>query len=116
MERRSLGDTGIQLSVLGLGTVKLGRSEGVRYPKPFAIQATAKPGNCWIQRRRLVLTCWTLLLLTATAKSAWVACLRGSGSSGCSVPRRERNLTRGAHATIFGLGICVPVCIGACNA
>ncbi len=37
MKRRSLGDTGIQVSMLGLGTVKLGRSEGVKYPKPFAI-------------------------------------------------------------------------------
>lgn len=42
MERRSLGDTGIQLSVLGLGTVKLGRSEGVRYPKPFAIPSDSQ--------------------------------------------------------------------------
>ena len=37
MEQRELGSTGIKVSVLGLGTVKLGRSEGVKYPHPFTI-------------------------------------------------------------------------------
>ena len=35
--RRPLGDTGIEVSVLGLGTVKLGREQGLKYPKPFTI-------------------------------------------------------------------------------
>lgn len=34
---RSLGSTGIQVSALGFGTVKLGRSEGVKYPESFVI-------------------------------------------------------------------------------
>ncbi len=33
--KRSLGATGIEVSVLGLGTVKLGRTEGVKYPTHF---------------------------------------------------------------------------------
>lgn len=37
MELRPLGSTGMQVSLLGLGTVKLGRSEQVKYPRPFAI-------------------------------------------------------------------------------
>ncbi|MEE8077438.1 MAG: aldo/keto reductase [Pseudomonadales bacterium] len=37
MQSRKLGTTGIDVSVLGLGTVKLGRSENVRYPEPFEI-------------------------------------------------------------------------------
>jgi aryl-alcohol dehydrogenase-like predicted oxidoreductase len=32
---RPLGKTGIQVSLLGLGTVKLGRNEGVKYPQAF---------------------------------------------------------------------------------
>lgn len=32
MELRPLGATGLQVSVLGLGTVKLGRNRGVKYP------------------------------------------------------------------------------------
>lgn len=32
---RALGTTGIQVSLLGLGTVKLGRNEGVKYPQAF---------------------------------------------------------------------------------
>lgn len=35
--RRPLGSTGIEVSVLGLGTVKLGREKGLKYPQPFRI-------------------------------------------------------------------------------
>lgn len=34
---RPLGQTGIEVSALGLGTVKLGRDEGVKYPDRFTI-------------------------------------------------------------------------------
>jgi aryl-alcohol dehydrogenase-like predicted oxidoreductase len=34
---RNLGSTGMQVSALGFGTVKLGRSEGVKYPQAFRI-------------------------------------------------------------------------------
>lgn len=37
MEKRQLGSTGIDVSVLGLGTVKFGRNEGVKYPRAFDI-------------------------------------------------------------------------------
>ena len=37
MELRSLGSTGIQVSPLGLGSVKFGRNEQVKYPKGFQI-------------------------------------------------------------------------------
>ncbi|MCX5690058.1 MAG: aldo/keto reductase, partial [Planctomycetota bacterium] len=32
-----LGDTGLRVSPLGLGTVKFGRSSGVKYPTPVTI-------------------------------------------------------------------------------
>jgi aryl-alcohol dehydrogenase-like predicted oxidoreductase len=35
MELRELGGTGIQVSPLGLGTVKLGRNQQIKYPEPF---------------------------------------------------------------------------------
>ncbi|MCA9309570.1 MAG: aldo/keto reductase [Phycisphaerales bacterium] len=35
MQQRMLGRTGIEVSVLGLGTVKLGRNRGVKYPRGF---------------------------------------------------------------------------------
>lgn len=35
MDMRLLGSTGIRVSLLGLGTVKLGRNEGVKYPQAF---------------------------------------------------------------------------------
>ncbi len=34
---RPLGSTGLEVSALGLGTVKLGRDEGVKYPEHFTI-------------------------------------------------------------------------------
>jgi aryl-alcohol dehydrogenase-like predicted oxidoreductase len=34
---RALGETGIQVSAVGLGTVKLGRDQGVAYPNSFTI-------------------------------------------------------------------------------
>jgi aryl-alcohol dehydrogenase-like predicted oxidoreductase len=37
MELRNLGATGIKVSVLGLGTVKLGRDQEVKYPRGFKI-------------------------------------------------------------------------------
>lgn len=35
MELRALGSTGIRVSPVGLGTVKLGRNQQVKYPQPF---------------------------------------------------------------------------------
>jgi len=37
IETRQLGSTGIEVSVLGLGTVKFGRNEQVKYPSGFEI-------------------------------------------------------------------------------
>jgi len=37
LELRRLGSTGILVSPLGLGTVKIGRNQQVKYPRPFAI-------------------------------------------------------------------------------
>ncbi len=37
LPRKNLGDTGIEVSCLGLGTVKIGRNEGVKYPEGFSI-------------------------------------------------------------------------------
>lgn len=37
LPKRHFGSTGLLVSPLGLGTVKLGRNIGVKYPKPFAI-------------------------------------------------------------------------------
>ena len=37
MWMRTLGQTSIEISALGLGTVKIGRNQGVKYPKSFSI-------------------------------------------------------------------------------
>jgi len=42
LPQRLLGNTGLSLSVLGLGTVKLGRDQGVKYPHAFTIPDDAQ--------------------------------------------------------------------------
>jgi len=42
MQLRPLGDTGIMVSPIGLGTVKFGRNEQVKYPKPFDLPQDAE--------------------------------------------------------------------------
>ena len=37
MDLRTLGKTGLKISPLGLGTVKFGRNQGVKYPGGFEI-------------------------------------------------------------------------------
>lgn len=37
LPRRKLGNTGLEVSLLGLGTVKIGRNQGVKYPQAFAL-------------------------------------------------------------------------------
>lgn len=37
MDLRVLGRSGIQVSPIGLGTVKIGRNQGLKYPQPFQI-------------------------------------------------------------------------------
>lgn len=42
---RQVADTGIQISPIGLGTVKLGRDKGVKYPTDFKIPNDQEAGN-----------------------------------------------------------------------
>lgn len=49
MQQKILGNTDITVSILGLGTVKFGRNQGVKYPRAFAIpddQHLKKLLNC----------------------------------------------------------------------
>lgn len=45
LAQRALAQTGIDVSVIGLGTVKLGRNEGVKYPQEFSIPDDAAAAN-----------------------------------------------------------------------
>lgn len=42
MKRRALGLTGLSVSPVGLGTVKLGRTAKLKYPEPFALPSEAE--------------------------------------------------------------------------
>ena len=53
MELRALGSTGIDVSVLGLGTVKLGRDQEVKYPSGFTIPDDNEVRNLLVLTREL---------------------------------------------------------------
>lgn len=53
MEMRPLGATGLQVSLLGLGTVKIGRNAGVKYPRPFDLPDDAAVVALLEEARRL---------------------------------------------------------------
>jgi len=50
---RRLGNTGLSVSALGLGTVKLGRNAQVKYPTPFALPDDASARLLLAQAREL---------------------------------------------------------------
>lgn len=50
---RELGSTGIEISALGLGTVKLGRDQGVKYPQGFTIPDDSSASELLAQARDL---------------------------------------------------------------
>ncbi len=45
LAKRPLGSTGLTPSILGLGTVKLGRDQGVKYPEKFTIPDDREAAN-----------------------------------------------------------------------
>ncbi|MCK9504550.1 MAG: aldo/keto reductase [Porticoccaceae bacterium] len=45
LAKRPLGSTGLAVSVIGLGTVKLGRNQGVKYPRAFDIPDDRQAAN-----------------------------------------------------------------------
>jgi aryl-alcohol dehydrogenase-like predicted oxidoreductase len=50
---RPLGSTGLEVSAIGLGTVKLGRDRGVKYPAAFTIPDTRAARDLLAQARDL---------------------------------------------------------------
>jgi len=53
LPRRALGDTGIMVSCLGLGTVKFGRNQEVKYPQGFQIPGDREVESLLRQAREL---------------------------------------------------------------
>lgn len=53
LQRRLLGRSGIDVSILGLGTVKLGRNQGVKYPASFTLPDDRAARELLTEARRL---------------------------------------------------------------
>jgi aryl-alcohol dehydrogenase-like predicted oxidoreductase len=53
MELRALGSTGLNVSVLGLGTVKIGRNQQVKYPRAFDLPDDATVRDLFAQAYEL---------------------------------------------------------------
>ena len=67
---RALGDTGLRVSPLGLGTVKLGRDQGVKYPSGFTIPDDYEAKLLLAQARDLGINLIDTAPPTAPAKNA----------------------------------------------
>lgn len=52
LPRRSLGATGLEVSVLGLGTVKLGRNTGIKYPAHYDLPTDKQAANLLAMARQ----------------------------------------------------------------
>jgi len=53
LQKRRLGHTDIEVSVIGLGTVKFGRKQGVKYPLPFELPSDNQIENLLAVSRHL---------------------------------------------------------------
>ena len=53
MEYRTLGNTGLHVSPIGLGTVKIGRNQQVKYPTPFELPSDAAVRNLLAEAKAL---------------------------------------------------------------
>ncbi|MBT8147902.1 MAG: aldo/keto reductase [Gammaproteobacteria bacterium] len=53
LERRPLGQTGLEVSCLGLGTVKIGRNQGVKYPNGFELPDDSSVSSLLVQAETL---------------------------------------------------------------
>lgn len=51
MQKRRLGSTDIEVSVIGLGTVKFGRNQGVKYPTAFALPTDSEIADLLVQAK-----------------------------------------------------------------
>ena len=64
----------MQVSALGFGTVKLGRTEGVKYPQAFTVPDDKEARALLDLSRDLASISLTPRPLTAIARSVWENC------------------------------------------
>lgn len=71
---RPLGSTGLSISPLGLGTVKLGRDQGVKYPNGFSIPDDAQACQLLTLARELGINLIDTAPSTASARNGSACC------------------------------------------
>lgn len=85
MQKRSLGQTGIEVSVVGLGTVKFGRNQGVKYPTAFELPSDKE-----------------ILILLNTARELGINFLDTAPAYGISEERLGKLLKGNRHEWVLG--------------
>lgn len=79
---RPLGSTGLRISPLGLGTVKLGRDQGVKYPSGFAIPDDDQARQLLTLARELGINLIDTAPPTASARNGSARCWPDSAMIG----------------------------------
>ena len=103
MLRRPLGNTGIEVSPLGLGTVKFGRNTAVDYPRPIRnSERRFTSPICWRRHNTTASTCWTPRPPTGPARHGSAKRSKGAATTGSSAPRPARRSTAPHHTYDFG--------------
>lgn len=79
---RPLGDTGLAVSPLGLGTVKFGRDQGVKYPSGFTIPDDHEAADLLALAHDLGINLIDTARPTAAARNASARCCAASANIG----------------------------------
>ncbi|CAM5400811.1 Aldo/keto reductase OS=Stutzerimonas stutzeri OX=316 GN=CXK95_05815 PE=4 SV=1 [Stutzerimonas stutzeri] len=79
---RPLGSTGLTISPLGLGTVKLGRDQGVKYPSGFAIPDDAQARRLLALARELGIDLIDAAPAYGVGEERWARCWLASATTG----------------------------------
>ena len=82
MDKRKLGLTDIMVSPLGLGTVKFGRNEDVKYPRGFQIPEEKDLASLLSQAQALGVNLLDTAPAYGLSEEGWGGCWRDGGRTG----------------------------------
>ena len=99
--KRWLGSTGFEVGVLGLGTVKLGRNTGVKYPEGFSLPTDEEARELIARARDLGINLLDTAPAYGSSEQRLGALLRGSRDDWVIVTKAGENFADGVSSFDF---------------